>query len=239
MRGRKQPPHQRLGNLRLQRAQVKLYLTSGQLIPDYLETGAPLPILLPEAQDEEHAGLVWWTSELGNESRRVQIAPLKIVDLEHEQLLIPDPGEGLAQRAERLTPELLRIGRRTLDAIRTPRRCGHSLEDREESGQSGHVPGQDVSQRPRVHTLEDPAEVVCKAVEAGVRNSLSLVTAPSQDQGIRQARCTLEIPLDQRGFPNPRRALDENRQALSSPHARQRRLELCQLAIPAKKGHLL
>ena len=77
---------------------------------DDLQQGAGLGFFAPVAADEEQRGRIGRAQETFEQGGAVDVAPLEVVDEEHEGPAVRHPHEQLAQRAERAPPQLERVG---------------------------------------------------------------------------------------------------------------------------------
>ncbi len=90
-----------------------LGLDRGQrdLLVELAQERVRVAALAAERDDQQERGRVGRAHQRREQRHAVGIAPLQVVDREHQRLAIGDAREQLAQRRERAPPQLHRIGR--------------------------------------------------------------------------------------------------------------------------------
>ena len=129
--------------------------------------------------------------EIGEESRAVQVSPLKVVDEEDDFVLFRQPREQLPQSGERAPAQLL--GVRDLENA-SPGAC-HGLDAAEhgkELRERENVSREDLLGFGRRKLLQVLAEGVDQAVEGLVGDGLALVAASRQHDGAGPTRALQE-----------------------------------------------
>ena len=104
--------------------------------------GRCVAVVAPEAADQHHRGWLGGADHVEEQGGAVDVAPLEVVDVDHQAAPIADPSEQLAEGAEGAASELELV----LEAAASGGRVGDgvaAVEHREDAGEGAYVAGQE------------------------------------------------------------------------------------------------
>ena len=196
------------------------------------ETRAGGAILAPERQQEQQPRRVGWLEECAQQLGAVDVAPLQVVDGRDHQRPAPDAFEQLAQRAERATAHLARVGHEQ----RVPRGVGdrrYPLQHGEHTGHGRDVHRQQVIQLRHVSPQQPAGQRVHNRVDRLERNGFLLIAASRQhDDRFILLHVDQEL-LQQRALPRPGSSVQERRRAGPAAHTVQCLVESVEQVVPS------
>ena len=172
------------------------------------DAAAGLGILAAMTGDEQERRRVRRTDQLGQQGRAVGVAPLHVVDPDHQRSAVRDAPEQLPERAEGAPPHFLGI--RNLDGGR-----GHSGHRRglPEHGKQPHQ-RVDVARQQHFSLVPQAPQSLGEGVDHGVErlvgDGFTLVAAAGQHGRARVSADGPEEPLDQRRLAHAGATLDED-----------------------------
>ena len=146
------------------------------------ETIAAVGVLGAIGREEQQRGRVGWTQEVGEQRATVVVAPLEVVDADHERPPISDSRAQLTECRERTPPQLDLVGAH--GAARSVVQPRHALQHREEARKRGEIAREN---RPEIgprEALEVARQLVDDAVEGLVGHRLLLEAAPGEEDGV-------------------------------------------------------
>ena len=159
----------------------------------------------PPCGEQHQRGCIGGTEYFRQQCCTVSIAPLQIVDCQHQWGPISHASEQFPKGEGRPATQLLLAG----DLTR-PGRCfpdgSHLLEHRKQPGQRPHVTGQKARYIGVAHARQAQGQGVDDAVQRLERDRLALVAAPPQHDGFGVKR--LDEAIDEGALADPRRAAD-------------------------------
>ena len=195
------------------------------------ERAAPRVFVTVAAQQQKH-GRVGGPHELRKQSRAIGIAPLEVVDGQHQRASVAQPRQQFAQGDEGPPSQLSRVG----DLDRTPRQRRHGLDPVQHRENLRERP--DVAREYSLHCCggqspQMPAQGVDQAVQGLVGNRLLLVASPRQHHGRLTPDETRQEVLDQDSLSRPRAAVDVDGGRLPAAHRLERVIQDLEMPLPA------
>ena len=98
--GWEQRSHERFCRIRRKRSEVQPGLGTDGLFRQHVEARAPLLVLTPVRENQEHDRCVGRPQDVPEQARRVEVSPLQVVDVDDERPSVADALEELPQRAK-------------------------------------------------------------------------------------------------------------------------------------------
>ncbi len=150
---------------------------------------------------EEERGRVRGTRQLHQQRDAVDVAPLCVVDEHHQRLALRERGEQIAEGDERAPAYSLRI---VAGLVPAPADARDPLQDGKHTSQGRHVDRQRERFALFLEEHQMAAERIDGAVDRLVRDRLTLVSPPAENERFPALREAVEEVLHDRGFAHPR-----------------------------------
>jgi len=170
-------------------------------------------LLAPSRQQEQRGGRVGRPEEGGQEGGAVGVAPLDVVDEDHEQPAVGEPGQHLAQGLEGQATQVhgFQLGRFPP--------CGADLESPYEGEQTAECPQvarQDGRSLGGRQSPQHEAQGVDQAVERAEGDRLPFVAASLDESGLGPRTAQgIQEPLHQGGLADARGSVNDHRHRLA------------------------
>ena len=193
-------------------------------------------VLGPVRSHQQHGGRVRLAEDVQQQAGAVRVAPLQVVDDQHQRLRRGQRAEQLRQGHRRARPQFLRAedGPALTGARMDP---VDPLEHREHLRQQRHVVGQQPVDHVRRQLAQVAAERVDQAVERLVAHRLLLVAAPRQHQRLRSRVQGVDEVVDDRALAHARRPVHEQPDGSAGHRRAKRVLQRFQMPLAADQVH--
>jgi hypothetical protein len=204
--------------------------------PQPREQRAAGSVLGAIAPHKQHDRRVRRPQEFRQQLGTIDIAPLQVVNVQHQSLAVPQPGKQLAQGREGPPPQFLRVRRIDNPLVR--------LADRFDAPQDGKDACQTVrvARQERVglvggNSLQVAAERIHRAVESFVGDRFALIAAPGENDDLVVRLDLVEKPLHQGAFAVARAAVHKDHFGRAAADGVEGRVQLVQLLLAADERH--
>jgi hypothetical protein len=193
-------------------------------------------VLAPVTTEKQQGRGVGRSEQVPQERGAVEVAPLQVVDEQHQGTTVGQAPQEFAQGGEAAPPDLMRIGNRAV----APGDAGYRLQaarDREDPGQRPDAAGQQRLYLQQGQGLQVAAEGVHQAVQRLVGHGLLLIATSRQHHRLAAQRQAVEEPLDQGCLAHTRVAVDVERDGPSLPACAERSSQGLEVSLATDQGN--